>query len=68
MYCDAAFGIDVGYKNNTGIVIVYADGAILCKSSKQSIVTKSSAEAELVALCNGVQKILIRIGCKTGNI
>ena len=58
VYCDAAFGIDVGYKSRTGVVIIYAGAAILCKSSKQSIVTKSSAEAELVALCDGVAMVM----------
>ena len=54
VYCNAAFEVDVGYKSRTGIVVVFAGGAILCKSSKQNIVTKPSAKAELVALCNGV--------------
>ena len=58
VYCDAALGIDVGYKSRTGIVVVYANGAISCKSSKQNIITKSSAEAELVALCNGVVMLM----------
>ena len=59
MYCYATFGIDVGYKS---IVVVYAGGAVLCKSSKQGIVTKSSAEDELVALCDGVAMLM---ACRT---
>ena len=51
MYVDAAYGVHADGKSYTGSCIVIGDvGSVHCKSSKQSIVTKSSTEAELVAL------------------
>lgn len=60
-YCDAAYGIDTEFKSRTGIVVLYAGAPIYAKSSKQAMVTKSSTEAELVALCDGVT---IALACR----
>ena len=57
-YCDAAYGIDEGFKSRSGIVISYGGAPVYAKSGKQTIVTKSSAEAELVSLCDGVGTLL----------
>jgi hypothetical protein len=49
-----------------------AGGVIFISSTKQKLVTKSNAEAELVALCDGalalliIRKFLISQGCKLG--
>lgn len=51
-YIDASYGIHKeSGKSHTGCVIVIGNGgSVYCKSVKQKIVTKSSTEAELVAL------------------
>jgi hypothetical protein len=49
-YIDAAYGVHVDGKSHTGCAITIGDsGPVFVKSGKQSIVTKSSTEAELVA-------------------
>jgi hypothetical protein len=50
MFADSSFGVHPDAKSHTGILLSLGQGAILCKSVKQKIVTKSSTEAELVAL------------------
>ena len=56
LFVDAAYGVHSNGKSHTGACVVIGDiGAVHCKSEKQRIVTKSSTEAELVALsdsCN----------------
>jgi len=49
-YVDASFGVHVDGKSHTGMFITLGRGPILAKSLKQKHVTKSSCEAELVAL------------------
>jgi hypothetical protein len=72
-YIDAAYGVHEEGRSHTGSCIVIGDiGAVHCKSTKQGLVTKSSTEAELVALsdsCNQgihVRRFLIAQGHKTG--
>jgi hypothetical protein len=48
---DASNGVHADGKSHTGSCIVVGEtGAVHCKSAKQQIVTKSSTEAELMAL------------------
>jgi hypothetical protein len=47
-YVHASYGIHPDVWSPTGSVLMLGRGGILCKSSKQKIVTKSSTEAELV--------------------
>lgn len=57
VYIDASFGVHGDGKSHTGSCIVIGDtGAVHCKSCKQQIVTKSSTEAELVALSDSVSQ------------
>ena len=54
---DAAYGVHADGKPHTGSCIVIRDmGAVHCKSCKQQIVTKSSTEAELVALSDSANQ------------
>lgn len=55
---DAAFGVHVDGKSHSGLVIAIGGGPIFVRSSKQKIVTKSSWEAELVALSDGGSQII----------
>ena len=52
MYADASYGVhSKDGKSHTGCVIILGDrGCVYAKSTKQKIVTKSSTEAELVAI------------------
>jgi hypothetical protein len=49
-YVDAAFAVHRDMKSHTGGFITMGGGAIAPQSTKQKIVTKSSTEAELVAV------------------
>ena len=56
---DAAYGVHPDGKSHTGSCIVIGErGAVHCKSAKQQIVTKSSTEAELVALSDSANQAL----------
>jgi hypothetical protein len=50
VFIDASFATAQDRKSTTGVVIMLGQAVIWCKSGKQSIITKSSMEAELVAL------------------
>jgi hypothetical protein len=57
VYIDASYGVHADGKSHTGSCIVVGEtGAVHCKSGKQQIVTKSSAEAELVALSDSASQ------------
>ena len=49
-YSDASYGIHADAKSHTGLYLTLGRGPILCKSYKQKSVTKSSCEAEILAL------------------
>jgi hypothetical protein len=49
-HVDAAYGVHVDGKSHTGCIVTVGDGgAVYFRSAKQKIVSKSSAEAELIA-------------------
>ena len=58
VYIDASFGVHSDGTSRTGMVIMLAGAAIACWSSKQKLVTKSSTEAEVVALSDGLTNAL----------
>jgi hypothetical protein len=61
LYADAAFGIHHDCKSHTGTIISLGNGALFAKSARQSLVTKSSTESELVGLSDSLsQAIWIR--------
>jgi hypothetical protein len=75
VFVDAAYGVHSNAKSHTGACVVVGDvGAVHCKSEKQKIVTKSSTEAELVALSDSydqglhVRRFLKEQGCVTGAV
>ena len=56
---DAAYGVHPDGRSHTGsCIVVGSRGAVHCKSAKQQIVTKSSTEAELVALSDSANQAL----------
>jgi hypothetical protein len=49
-YIDASYGVHADFKSHSGLVLSLGSGPIDASSTKQKINTKSSAEAELIAL------------------
>jgi hypothetical protein len=49
-HIDASYGVHIDGKSHSGMFVSLGSGPIMVKSSKQRIVTKSSTEAELIAL------------------
>jgi hypothetical protein len=57
-YIDSSFGIHPDFKGHTGILITIGGGPIYVKSTKQKLVTKSSTEAELVGISDGLSMVI----------
>jgi hypothetical protein len=57
-YVDASHAVHPDAKSQTGVTITLGRGAVLCKSSKQKLVAKSSTVAELVALSEGLDYVM----------
>lgn len=58
IYIDASYGVHADGSSRTGMVITMGGAAIGSWSSKQKLVTKSSTEAEIVALSDGLTNAL----------
>lgn len=71
-YVDASYGVHADAKSQTGMLVTLGGGPVMVKSTKQKIVTKSSTEAELVALSDSASVViwardfLVGIGEKVG--
>ena len=57
-YVDASYSAHVDGKGHTGCIITLGGGPIYCRSSKQKSSSKSSTEAELIALADSTSRIL----------
>ena len=57
-YIDASYGIHPDRKSHNGMTITLGKGPIEVKSSKQRIVSKSSTEAELIALSDCSSQVI----------
>ena len=57
-YLDASFAVHQDYKSHTGGTMNMGKGSILSKSTKQKLNTRSSTEAELVAVDDGMSVML----------
>jgi hypothetical protein len=57
-YIDASYGPHSDGKSHSGSVITLGRGAVFVRSAKQRIVSKSSAEAELVALSDEASQVI----------
>ena len=55
---DASYALHPDARSHTGLVITLGVGAIVCMSSKQKIVTKSSTEAELIGLTDKIGDVI----------
>ena len=57
-YIDASYAVHSDFKSQSGVVICVGDGPIYVESSKQKLVSKSSTEAELIALSDGISQVI----------
>ena len=57
-FIDASYGVHADAKSHTGAVVTMGKGPIIAKSVKQKINTKSSTEAELVGLSDGLSLVI----------
>lgn len=57
-YVDASFGVHADGKSHSGIAITLGKGCVYVRSAKQVLVTKSSAEAELVAASDELSQVI----------
>jgi hypothetical protein len=58
-FIDAAHGVHVDAKGHSGATIGLGRGSILCKSSKQRLVSKSSTETELIAISDFISIVIM---------
>jgi hypothetical protein len=47
-WVDASYAVHKDFKSHTGGAVLFGRGAVMCKSAKQKLNTKSSTEAKLV--------------------
>jgi hypothetical protein len=57
-YIDASYGIHNDYKSHTGSALTLGGGAVYSASTKQKIIVKSSTEAELVGVSEGLGQVI----------
>ena len=65
-YADASYSVHDDAKSRTGFVITLGGSTVLAKSEKQKIVSKSSTEAELIALNSSTDATLQQRRFMTG--
>ena len=58
IYIDGSFAVHVDMRSHTGMVATLGKGAVLSSSSKQKMNTRSSTEAEVIAVDEGITKPL----------
>jgi hypothetical protein len=57
-YIDASYAVHNDCKGQTGVAISVGKGTVYAKSSKQKLVAKSSTEAELIGVSDGLSQAL----------
>ena len=57
-YVDASFAVHPDFRSHTGSTMTMGDGAMLVKSSKQKLNSRSSTEAELIGVDDAITMIL----------
>eukprot|EP01040_Poterioochromonas_malhamensis_P008527 gene8527-9228_t len=58
VYIDASYAVHPDMKSHSGLVATLGKGGIFAKSSKQKLVAKSSTEAELIAIADGLDNVM----------
>ena len=57
-YVDASYAVHWDFRSQTGGIITLGKGPIWCKSSRQKLNSKSSTEAELIAVSDTLSQII----------
>ena len=57
-YVDASYGVHADGKSHTGCIITLGEGPIFVRSAKQKLVSKSSTDAELIALSDSTGQVI----------
>jgi hypothetical protein len=57
-YVDASFAVHPDFKSHTGVAMTYGSGVPIAMSRKQKLNTRSSTEAELVGVDDGINLVL----------
>ena len=57
-YIDASYGVHTDGKGHTGVCITIGSGFFYVASTKQKLVSKSSTEAELIGVSDGLSQVL----------
>jgi len=57
-YMDASYGVHDDFKSHSGVFVSLGVGPIFTKSSKQKLNSKSSTEAEMIAVSDGLNHVL----------
>ena len=57
-YIDASYGVHPDGKGHTGVCITLGTGFFYVQSAKQKLVSKSSTEAELIGISDGLSMVL----------
>ena len=57
-FIDASFGVHHDMKSHTGVAIIIGQGLLYGKSTKQKLNSKSSTEAELIGVSDGLNPVL----------
>jgi hypothetical protein len=68
-YVDASYAVHEDMKSHSGMVYIVGGGTFLAKSTKQSVVSKSSTEAEVITAsdgCNDLLSLMEFINFQTG--
>jgi len=57
-YIDASYGVHADGKGHTGVCITLGSGFFYVSSTKQKLVSKSSTEAELIGVSDGLSQVI----------
>jgi hypothetical protein len=57
-YVDASYAVHGDYRSHTWVVIKIGKGTIWTKSAKQKLNSKSSTEAEIIAVSDALSQII----------
>jgi len=57
-FIDASYGVHVDGKGHTGVTMLLGQGAFYVASTKQKLVAKSSCEAEIIGVSDGLSEVI----------
>ena len=57
-YIDASFGVHADGKSHSGVCLMLGKGCFFVQSTKQKLVSKSSTEAEIIGVSDGLGEVI----------